>query len=165
MSGLLVRVAVCCLIAANSFAANTPQGARKFAEFGNICCEDEKARLDNFVHQLRNDPEARGYIIFYGGRRYRHPYCHSSRISIPRRGEAEARAARMKPYIVNLGRIDPARIVVINGGYREEWMAELWIVPPGAAAPIPSPTIDPREIRFRRGRATARQYYGQCNAV
>ena len=66
---------------------------RKFDEFGDINCEDEMARLDNFAIQLQQEPSWRGYIIFYGGRRFRG--------RLPRVGEAAARAGRMKPYLVN----------------------------------------------------------------
>ena len=77
---------------------------------------------------------------------------------LPRRGEAEARVARLKPYLVNSRGLDPKRIVVINGGYRESWMAELWIVPKGADAPTTTPTVQPQEIRFRKSRIKKRDY-------
>ena len=31
--------------------------------YGNICWEDEKARLDNFAIELQNSPDKRGLII------------------------------------------------------------------------------------------------------
>lgn len=63
-----------------------------FDSFGDINCEDEMARLDNFAVALQNDPSSKGLIVFYGGRRFRG--------RLPKRGEAEARAARLKPYLV-----------------------------------------------------------------
>src|SRR2546423_2579862 len=106
-----------CMMVANAHAITVPPEARKVDEFGDICCEDEKARLDNFANELRNNPDAQGYIIFYGGKRHQYPSCHSSRPVLPRRGEAEARVARLKPYIHDTRGIDPHRIVVVNGGY------------------------------------------------
>src|ERR1051325_2692990 len=102
------------LTAIDAHTGSNPLEARKFDEFGNICCDDEKARLDNFANQLQNEPDAQGYIIFYGGKRHNYPYCHSSRLVLPRRGEAEARVARLKPYIYYTRGIDPNRIVVVN---------------------------------------------------
>src|SRR5712691_8379870 len=64
----------------------------KFDAFGDIKCEDEYARLDNFAIQLQNEPTAKGLIIFYGGRSFRG--------KLPRRGDAAARAARLRPYLV-----------------------------------------------------------------
>src|SRR5882724_2845447 len=95
----------------------------KFDEFGDIKCEDEYARLDNFAIQLQHEPQAKGVIIFYGGKTFRG--------RLPKRGEAEARAARLKPYLVRRRGIPASQIIVINGGYAEEWIAQLWIVPLG----------------------------------
>jgi len=124
-----------------------------FDHFGDICCEDEKARLDNFAVQLQNEPNATGYIIYYGGRLLK--TCGSTRTRLPLRGEAQARAARLKPYMANAWRgFDTKRVIVINGGYRESWEAELWIVPPGKQPPTLTPTVNASAIRFRRGRAS-----------
>ena len=49
----------------------SPKTPRKFDEFGDLNCEDEMARLDNFAIQLQNSSSDTGYIIFYGGRRFR----------------------------------------------------------------------------------------------
>src|SRR5437764_13577164 len=95
---------------------------RDFDEFGDLKCEDEYARLDNFAIQLQHEPQAKGVIIFYGGRIFRG--------KLPRRGDATARAARLKPYLVQRRGIKN-QVVVIDGGYAEEWHVELWVVPPG----------------------------------
>ena len=124
----------------------------KFDEFEDVNCEDEMARLDNFAIQLQNQPSARGLIIFYGGRRFRG--------RLPKRGEAAARAARMKPYLVQRRGIPTDRVIVIDGGYAEEWHGTLWVVPPGTSMPTPRPTIPAGEIRFRKGKPSARDY--QC---
>lgn len=147
------------LVFFGSVALVTAQrGAAKFDEFGDTCCNDEKARLDNFAVQLQNEPTATGYIIFYGGRGYGYLCGHDGR-RLPRRGEAEARASRLKPYITSAwANFDAARIVVVNGGYRERWTAELWIVPAGAEPPAPTPTLKPKDIKFRRGIARKRDY-------
>jgi hypothetical protein len=71
-----------------------------------------------------------------------HQILHTKpRPHLPRRGEAEDRVARLKPYLVETRGIDPQRIVIVNGGYRENWMAELWIVPRGTNPPQPTPTL------------------------
>lgn len=128
-----------------------------FDSFGDICCNDEKAHLDNFAVALQTQPNSQGYIIFYGGRRQSHPSCRS-RQSLQRRGESQARAARLKPYLVNLRGIDPAQVIVIDGGYRESWTAELWVVPKGATPPTAAPTVQRNDIRYRKGRINKRDY-------
>lgn len=124
--------------------------ARKIDDFGDINCEDEMARLDNFAVQLNNEPGATGYVIFYGGRLYNR--------RLARRGEGEARASRIKRYLTENRGIDAGRVVEVNGGYRESWSAELWIAPSGAAAPTPTPTLKIKEIKFRRGKIGKREY-------
>lgn len=131
--------------------------AQIFDSFGDVCCNDEKAHLDNFAVALHAQPDSQGYIIFYGGRRQSYPSCHG-RQRLQRRGESQARAARLKPYLVNLRGIGPAQVIVIDGGYRESWAAELWIVPRGATPPTPSPTVQPNDIRYRKGRIKKRDY-------
>ena len=123
---------------------------RKFDEFGDIKCEDEVARLDNFAIQLLHEPQAKGVIIFFGGKTFRG--------KLPKRGEAEARAARLKPYLVRRRGIPAGQIIVINGGYAEEWLAELWIVPPGASMPTADSTIQIKRVRFRKGKVNPRAF-------
>jgi hypothetical protein len=147
-----------CVIVANAQTGTAPSEARKFDEFKDVGCEDEKARLDNFANELQNNPDVQGYIVFYGGKRHRYPTRHNSSPALPRRGEAEARVARLKPYLNDNRGIDSNRIVVVNGGYRDQWAAELWIVPKGAKTPVPTPTVKSQEIKFRRGRIKKSDY-------
>ena len=156
----LIPVAICCVFPL-TFTKSASSEPIKFDEFGDICCGYEKAKLDAFSVELMNNPEAQGYIIFYGGRRY--PTCYNPRPRIPRRREAQARADRMMPYLINQRGFDEGRIVMINGGYRESWMAELWIVPKDATPPVPTPTLRPNQIRFRKGRVTRREFRLQCD--
>jgi hypothetical protein len=155
---LSLLLMIFCLIAANAYADIAPSEARKFDEFADVNCEDEKARLDNFANELQSNPDVQGYIVFYGGKRHQNPTSHNSGLQLPRRGEAEARVARLKLYMHNNRGVDSNRIVVVNGGYRDRWAAELWIVPKGANAPAPTPTVRPQEIRFRSGRIKKSDY-------
>jgi hypothetical protein len=157
---LLLLLAVLALDFAVSDPISIQRETAKFDDFGDVCCNAEKARLDNYAVALQNLPEARGFIIFYGGRRQSYPFCSSSRQRLPRRGEAQARAARLRPYVLRgWPTLDPQRVVVIDGGYRETWSAELWIVPKGGTVPKPTPTLKVQNIRFRRGKAHKRDYH------
>ena len=122
----------------------------KLDRFGDIKCEDEYARLDNFAIQLQHEPQAKGVIIFYGGKTFRG--------RLPKRGEAEARAARLKPYLVRRRGIPASQVIVINGGYAEEWTAQLWIVPPGASMPTGDSSVQIKKIRFRKGKPNPRDF-------
>lgn len=128
--------------------AQTPgvrQLDRKLDEFGDISCEDELVRLDNFSVHLQNAAaDSHGYIIVYGGRR-------------GKRNEAKARAARMKYWLTYIRRLPSRRIVTIDGGYREEQTSELWMVLPGAPAPTPTPTVKVEDVKLK-GRVGIRGY-------
>lgn len=114
--------------------------ARKFDEFGKIRTEDEKARLDNLSLELQNDPLTQGYIISYGGRQ-------------GKKDEAQKTADRAKNYLVKTRKIENARLVTLNGGYRETLMTELWIVPRGATPPDASPNVDPSEVAIIKAKS------------
>jgi hypothetical protein len=64
-----------------SASDGNPHGSRKFDEYGDLTINEERKHLDDFARELQGEPDMRGYIIAYGGRR--------SRV-----GEARARAER-----------------------------------------------------------------------
>lgn len=109
------------------------QCAHKFDEYGNIRGNDTKARLDNYAIQLRNNPEARGYMIFYGPRR-------------GRAGIVQRRLNNESGYLFYARGIEKYQVTAVIGGNNEDVMTELWIVPKGCAAPKPAPTVPPNEV-------------------
>lgn len=113
---------------------------RKFDEYGNVNWGDEKPRLDNFAVALLNDPTSLGYLVCYGGR-------------VGRAGEARRRCARAKGYLSGYRRVPAEQVVTVDGGYREELTVEVWVVPPGAAPPGPTPTVGAGEVRFVKGKS------------
>lgn len=143
------------VLASNAFAQ---QEATKFDEMGQVNCEDAQARLDNLAIQLQQDPAAQVYVIFYGGKSYQNTvYNKRTRRYItvqllPRRGEAKLRMAAWVSYLIANRGLDASRIVIIDGGYRENPMTEFWIAPPGAKAPTLTPTLTEKEIKFRKGK-------------
>jgi hypothetical protein len=116
-------------------------------EFDTCCScshDDLKARLDNLAIELQNDPTTKTYIFAYGGR--------TSPV-----GQADTLIARARDYLVSQRGIDAARIVLVNGGFREEDCVEVWIVPRGATTPQPTPTVQPSEVRPSKPAPTRRR--------
>jgi hypothetical protein len=111
--------------------------AREFDECVNCTFDDQKARLDNLAVELQNDPSTRAYIIAYGGR-------------MSPVGQVEKLMGRARDYIVTQRGIDASRLVIVNGGFREEDNVELWVVPSGAAAPQATPTVQAGELKPRK---------------
>lgn len=120
-----------------SFVAPLPKReivAHEFDECNNCSYDDQKARLDNLAIELQNDPSTRAYIIAYGGR--------TSPLN-----QVEVLMTRARDYLIAQRGIDASRFDVVNGGFREDESVELWIVPSGAAAPKPTPTLQAKDLK------------------
>jgi hypothetical protein len=106
-----------------------------FDSYGNIKFEDEKARLDNFAIQLQNEPDFKGYIIVYAGRR---SYF----------GEARSRADKAANYLFETRDVPRDKLETIDGGFREEFTVELRIQPKDSPAPAAFPTVNAQEVEL-----------------
>jgi hypothetical protein len=115
-----------------SVTARVVGPAAKADEFGDLALEAEAARLENVAAALPDGDNL--YVIAYAGR-----------TSV--RGHAAASMRRIKDQLVKLG-VPAQRVVVVDGGFREQAAFEIWIVPVGAETPRPSPTVDRKEIVY-----------------
>jgi len=136
---------------ASTEVARTPKReivGREFDTCRSCSYDDQKARLDNLAVELHNDPSTTTYVMAYGGR--------TSQV-----GQADRLLARAREYLVMQRAVDASRIILINGGFREEDCVQVWIVPRGATPPQPSPTVQAGDVRAgtapakvqRRGRS------------
>lgn len=118
--------------------------------------EAKQASLDVFAQQLKDKPEMKGYLIFYG------QYCTSCSFSAvySRKGKylrdkpniyldsqksVRAILKKEKDYLIKHHEIDATRILVINGGYREWRALELYLMPKDSKNPKVRPTTFPRK--------------------
>lgn len=97
---------------------------------------NQPAILDGLAALLEREPGLRTSIIAYDGRRDRNGTAYKL-------GESD------RFYLAMESNIPSERVVLINGGRRENRTVELWIVPEGAAAPKPTPVIQKRTNRRR----------------
>ena len=109
---------------------------RIFDKFGIITLEDEWSRLHNFSTQLKVDPDTIGFIVIYGGR-------------INKFGELNERAKRLTNHLVNDLKIDPKRVTVVQGGFRENFEFEFWLSRIKGVFPPLSPTVDVEKVVFK----------------
>jgi len=119
----------------------------KFDEYGNLSFNDEMKRLDNFSIQLQNEPGTTGYIVAYAGRK-------------ARIGEAKEHANGARDYLIKKRGINAARVVIIDGGHREDLTVELYVIPLGEPIPVASPSVDRSEaeiIKDKKVRAKSSQ--------
>lgn len=89
----------------------------KFDEYRQLLFSDEKARLDNFLSQMR-ERLGRGVIVVVGE-------------NAGARRKLMQRARRAKQYLVRTRGLEPQRLLIIDGGYREQSVTELHLYPIG----------------------------------
>lgn len=136
--GLIVILASTITLLASGHHANKSSIVdAPFDEYGNVCWLDETARLDNFAIQLQQNPDWIGYITVYAGRRS----CT---------GEAQARALRAKKWVVGTRGVKPNRIVLRDGGYREDVTTVLQPMLRGKPAFPVVPTLESSKVEILR---------------
>lgn len=125
------------------FAIPIPPGVKlkkyelaTFDMFGKISFSDAEARLDNLVFNFlqSKDPNWRGYIVVYAGRR---SYL----------GEAQFKANCYKDYLVRAWKIDPGSLFAVDGGFREEFEVYLYQGKADYYPPLLRPSVSPKEAR------------------
>jgi hypothetical protein len=117
---------------------------KPFDQFPSVAFDDDKARFDNLAIELQNTPDSQAYIIIYAGR--------TSRV-----GQADALGRRTMDYLTNQRGVDARRITIVNGGYRDSDFIEIWVCPPGAKTPQPTPTVQPGDVQPSRPRVRPRR--------
>lgn len=92
--------------------------------FESKAFDDDKARFDNCVLRLQENPNSQIYVILYQG-------TNKGSISVDRLSK------RTLDYFVKTRGVDPRQIVITKWGSRPKTTVEVWIVPPGAQPPVP----------------------------
>jgi hypothetical protein len=108
----------------------SPAVARKVLSYNDQIRsgEAEQWHLEDFRKELEAEPQSKAYVIAYSGRE-----------DTP--GKALRYAVRAMNYLVEYRGIAAQRIITVDGGRREEFIVELWLVPRNAKPPEPTPTI------------------------
>lgn len=100
----------------------------KLDEYGDLPTDDEAAHIDLFAEKLSKQPKLRGYIVAYNGPRME-------------RGSYLRRIYGVGRYLTEARGIEANRVVVVDGGHKEKFTTELWLVPEGANPPTPAVSI------------------------
>jgi hypothetical protein len=116
--------------------------------------------LEGYAEALRKEPRSLAYIIAYAEYRVvrtedvdeRGRKETSREVWIDPPGTAARELKRRRDVLVKDRGISRSRVKVLNGGYRRWRQIELWIVPPGEHAPIPTPNAFPRPKHTPRRR-------------
>ena len=127
----------------------------KFDEFGRIPCAEEKARVDNYGRALREQSTGLAAVLIYAGR------------NDARKGEVISRLFGIRDRLASASSINPNRIVILDGGFRDKLEVQLWILPAESREaalmlrdsevasndiPLKSPRIEKWEYKCRTAR-------------
>jgi hypothetical protein len=107
--------------------------ANKVDEFGELALEKENERIAEFVSTL---PQVSDHIQIFA---------YAGRNSV--RNYTSTALRRIRTQLVANG-VANERISITDGGFREQPAFEFWLVPEGADAPKPTPTIDRKDIVY-----------------
>ena len=121
-----------------------PPECKVFDQFPSVAFDDDKARFDNLAIELQNSPDATAYIMIYAGR-------------TSRAGQADRLGQRTMDYLTTQRGVDAHRVVILNGGYRDTDFIEIWVCPPGAKTPQPTPTVQPGDVQPAQDRTRPRK--------
>jgi hypothetical protein len=143
---------------------------RKFDEYGFLPRErygdlarrfnldNDGEHLEAFVTELRKEQNPSAFIIAYAQYNprprlvdYARNYEPKMDVRLDRPGTARRRLGIEKRYLMKTYGFPASRIKLIDGGYRKRRGVELWIVPRGEHAPIPTPNSFPlKRVRGRK---------------
>jgi hypothetical protein len=133
---------------------------RKSVEFGWIPCAYFNALMVSVYKDHKKSPEADIHVIYYEGKSEevfvtnKKMNAEEKKLVRPRRGNALNRA-REVPLFLEALKIPREKVVLIDGGFRENFEIEVWIVPKNGFPPQPIPTVAAKDVKFQNGKPLA----------
>lgn len=109
-----------------------------FDEFQQMPAAEEGIRLDRLASYLTKEaPASIAFLVAYAGR----DSCF---------WEAELWSERARKYLINKHRIQPDRVVAIDGGFREHLTMAFFTSPTSCCGPFPKPTLFGSKANVKR---------------
>jgi hypothetical protein len=136
-----------------------PSVAVKLDEINYASCDDFSARVDHAGIEQRNQTGSKIYFIFYEGKKRANGYSAKDGKSNPALSGFQDFSDGIKKYLSFFKR-ESKNVIILNGGYRALHTVEIWIVPESAEPPKLTPTLDVKDIKFRKGKM--RYYSSPC---
>lgn len=101
-------------------------------------------------------PDSKIYLIYYEGKHISYTWNKKLRKSEPiflnpRRGDALNRAKEVSLFLKEYN-FPQSNLIMVNGGFRELFTLEFWIVPNNVEPPELTPTVNEKDLKFRKGK-------------
>ncbi len=122
--------------------------AKKLSDFGEISCDKMTGKVDDVISALTSEPNSKAYIIYYSGFYFVTQKTKKGtwRILVDHRPFSFAKAiSRQFGY----RKIEEAKFELKYGGYQDKVLFDVWLVPEGAEPPLPNPTVNPKDEKFK----------------
>jgi hypothetical protein len=104
--------------------AKSQEVATQVDEFGELCSDEIRGRIDSFFVAISDRPNSTGYVVGFPNH------------LLPGRYDKFVRLIRNHIAFRNFY---PERVKFLRGSNREEMRIQFWLVPPGAPSPDPIP--------------------------
>ncbi len=131
LTGHILLFVISCAAQRDSQKSVSTPKAKKVAEVLYFCNTELSMRIGGFVKVLRKKPSAKAYVIVYANPKI-----------VEWAGYLISNTRRM----LKEAKIAPNRIILLEGGFREDTTAEFFIVPKGAVPPVQTSTVDANGI-------------------
>ena len=137
-----------------SFAPAQTKKARKLFDLSTFDCEELKIRSYDFAYEINKASRSKGYVIVYEGKDQKSVYDKNGKFEkykyiFPLRGQLNQRIQGIRGML-NFIKAPLEQIKIVNGGLREKFAIEYWIVPNGGKSPRPMPTLN--TMKYRKGK-------------
>ena len=126
-------------------------------DFGDIPCSYFINLVPVALNKFNETPDAKMYLIYYEGKHYasfiwnKKLHRREPKLTNPRRGNATNRAKEVGLFLKEYEFLQN-NLILTDGGFREKLALEFWIVPNGVEPPKPTPTVDKKDVKFRKGK-------------
>jgi len=156
-----------------SISAQTNE-ERLIDEFSYLDCGNFMMRMHWIFLKSQESPDSKIYVIYYGRRYIRESVWNKKtntaviKLKYPHR-EDGLNWAKSIPYFLTWKppygtkiMVPKDKIILINGGFREDLGIEIWLVSKDAELPKPTPTIVEKDIIFTNRNPLKTPDHTQC---
>lgn len=152
-----LAILLLCFFKFGTFVFAQAKESEKIGEFGLVQCGALTALVGGAFQEFERRQDAKFYVVYYEGKKLEHFVFNQKtrkydRFTEPVRGYAVSKAQEITLYLNTVYKPKKGQVVLIDGGFREELLLELWTAPENAAPPKLMPTVSEKDMKFKKGK-------------